>query len=72
MRFITKVTTINNMRNQCHIKKLKSSRTSLIGYSFMLQFHVNDFGVQGHTRISNSQIKAISRDQAQFSLFANT
>ena len=33
MHFITKATTINNINSKCYIKKLKSSRTCLIGYS---------------------------------------
>ena len=33
MRFITKATPISYIDSKCHIKKLKSSRTCLIGYS---------------------------------------
>ena len=33
MRFVTKTMPIDNIDSKCHIKKLKSSRTCLIGYS---------------------------------------
>ena len=33
MHFVTKATAITNIDSKCHIKKLKSSRTCLIGYS---------------------------------------
>ena len=33
IRFVTKATPINHIDSKCHIKKLKSSRTCLIGYS---------------------------------------
>ena len=33
MCFVTKVTPINNIDSKSHMKKLKSSRTFLIGYS---------------------------------------
>ena len=33
IQFFTKTMPISNIDRQCHIKKLKSSRTCMIGYS---------------------------------------
>ena len=41
MRFVTKATPIDCMDGKCHIKKLKSSRTCLTGYS--PSFYMNSF-----------------------------
>ena len=49
MHFTTKAPPINNIDSKCNTKKLKSSRTCLIGYK--ISFHVNGFYSlgRGHT-----------------------
>ena len=39
MRFIAKATPIGYINSKCHIKRLKSSRTCLIGYSGFISRH---------------------------------
>ena len=74
-RFVTKVTPISNFDGKCHVKKLKSSKTYLIGYSsFSLRewFLICSTGVgtqtcthtDRHTYTHQRRRKAISRNQA--------
>ena len=62
MCFVTKATPISNTDSKCHIKKLKRSRTCLIGYSGFIscEWLFNSLG-GGHTHFAD---KSISRNQA--------
>ena len=52
MRFVTKVPPISNFDSKCHIKKLKSSKTCLIGYSGFIshEWFLIAWGADTHTR----------------------
>ena len=54
--FVTKAIPTNNIDSKCHIKKLKSSRTSLI---VSCEWYLIAWG-RAHTRILTSRTKAIS------------
>ena len=62
---VTKAPPINSIDSKCRTKKLKSSRTCLIGYSGFIS-HEWFLIARGrtHTHIQTSRTKAISRSQA--------
>ena len=66
-RFVTKAMSIGYIDSKYHIKKLKSSRTCLIGYSGFIsreRFLIVDTHIHTHTDI---RAKTISRNQASAS-----
>ena len=70
--FITKAPPIININSKCHIKKLKSSRTCLIGYLDFIsrEWFLIAWGAdtRRHTCIPTSQKKTISRNQTYVGL----
>ena len=62
---VTKAPPISNIDGKCHIKKLKSSRTSLIGYSGFIPREWLLIAWGADTCVSISRTKTISRNQAR-------
>ena len=66
MRFVTKAPPISNIDDKCHIKKLKSSKTCLIGYSgfFSREWFLIAWGADTHIH-TDVRTKTMSRNQVR-------